>query len=235
MKPELKLSLSGDTLTIREGKALELKEPIPVRISGTIGCVSEFLNKRGGLYSSDNSHIVVDRDKMTMKLFVNESDHYRTVITGSITPSPEFTKWGINDPEKQYNSQELALKIKMNRYQFISLEKAAELVNVFQNLRAKVQREVEHSDNSRGNVKKSFSQVVTDMTIPEKFEIITPLFKGDEKRKITVEIVIDPESLKCTLVSPDAVDIIARVCNMMIDTEIEIIEKFESRLPIFEV
>lgn len=103
MKPELNFQLVGDTLTIREGKALELKEPVQVNISGTIVSVSEYLYKRASLCPNSVTHIIVDREKMSIKMIANETDHYRTTITGSITPSQEFTKWGINgvnEPDK---------------------------------------------------------------------------------------------------------------------------------------
>jgi hypothetical protein len=234
MKPELNLQLVGDTLTIREGKALELKEPVKVSVTGIMGSVSQFIEKRFQTFSFLKAHVIVNRDDMFVKLVVNEEDHYQTTITGSIQVSPEFSKWGINQ-DKRYHSHELALKIKMSRYQFVSLEKAAELVNVFQNLKAKVNREIEHADNNRGSLKKNFSQIVTEMTIPEKFEIITPIFKGDEKRTIPVEIVIEPESLTCSLISPDAVDIVARERDNMINAEIAKIVAIASDLAIFEI
>jgi exonuclease VII large subunit len=235
MKPELNFTIVGKTLTIREGKALELKEPVKVSVTGIMGTVSEYLTKRHETFDKDKAHVIVNRDDMFVKLVVNETDHYQHTIKGSIQQSPEFTKWGINNEDKRYHSHELALKIKMSRYQFVSLEKAAELVNVFQNLKAKVQREIEHADNNRGNLKKNFSQVVTEMTIPEKFEIITPIFKGDEKRTIPVEIVIEPESLTCSLISPDAVDIVARERDNMINAEIAKIVAIAPELAIFEI
>lgn len=237
MSKDIKVEIHGTgdmrQLVIREGKALDMQPPVPVKITGTITSPAIWLEKRQP--SPEYCHVIIDRDKMTITLVENEGDHYQNKITGAITPSPEFTKWGINNPETQYHSLELAQKIRMNRYQFSSLEKATELVTVFQNLKAKVQREIEHSDNQRGNAKKSFTQVVNEMTIPERFEIIAPIFKGDAKRTIPVEIVIDAESLKCSLISPEANDIMARERDALIEGQIAKIAELEPAIVIIEI
>lgn len=237
MENKLNISFSnifGQDIIVREGKALDPKEPVKVNIVGTIVSVFEYLYQRPDV-DQTQSHVVVDRAEMFVKLVVNEKYHYQDTITGKITMNPEFTKWGINNENVMYSSLDLAKKVKMNRYQFASLEKATELVTVFQNLKAKVQREVESSDNHRGSVKRNFVQVVNEMSIPERFDIITPIFKGDEKRTLSVEIVIDPESLNCSLISPEAIDIVARERDRLIDNEIGRIRELRPSIPIFEV
>jgi hypothetical protein len=232
---DVKIIPENDTLIIREGKAMELKEPLMVEISGILDSPRRWIEKRISEFNCREAAAFVNRDKMSIRLIIDEKNFYRDVIIGSITPSPEFTKWGINNEEVKYHSQELAVKIKMNRYQFVSLEKATELVTIFQNLKAKVQREIDQSDNTRGTVKKNYSQVVSEMSIPEGFSLITPLFKGDIRREIKVEIVIDADTLKCSLVSPDAAYLLDTIRDQMIDAEIKQIGEIAPNIVIIEV
>lgn len=235
MEKNIKIELQGNNITFREGKALELKEPIPANISGILDAPRKWIEKRKDCFPHNAANIIVDRDQMKIQLITDENDPYRDKISGSIQLDTEFKKWGINNDQVQYHSHELALKVKMNRSQFSSIEKASELVTIFQNLKAKVQREIDQSDNQRGNVKKNYSQIVSDMSIPESFSINIPLFKGDIKRNILVEIVIDPETLKCSLISPDATYLLDTIRDKMIGDEIKQISELAPDIVIIEV
>jgi hypothetical protein len=235
MEYNIKVTMDGDTLTIREGAALELMQPVKLELSGVLDSPRKWIEKRVETFSHLSAGITVNREKMSISLRIDEKNYFSDSIKGAITLSPEFTKWGINNDQVQYHSHELALKIKMNRSQFSSIEKATELVTIFQNLKAKVQREIDQSDNQRGNVKKNYSQVVHDLSIPESFAINVPLFKGDAKREIKVEIVIDPETLKCSLISPDAAYLLDTIRDQMIDAEIKQIGEIAPNIVIIEV
>lgn len=235
MNPELKIQVQGSDVTLRTGEALEVKPPIQVRINGTIESPANWLEKKKTEFDHLASHVLVDRDKMTIELVTHETDPYGSRIKGAITMSPEFTKWGINDQSVEYHSNELAAKIKMSRYQFASLTKAAELVTVFQNLKARVQKEVESMNDGRGNAKVSYTQAVLSMSIPDKFSLITPVFKGDSPREIQVEIIIDPESLKCSLISPEAIDVVARERDRLLQEQVARITEAAPEIAIIEI
>lgn len=233
---QIKVENGVKELLIRQGQALPLKEPVSLEIDGTIETVSRWLEKKK--FDSDlqlRSHVIINRECKSIILHGDENNAYSDMIRGSVSMHPEFIKWGINDDSKSYTSQELALKVKMNRYMFSSLEKAAELVTVFQNLKAKVNREIENSNDGRGNARKSFNQVVESMSIPEKFTLITPIFKGDVKRELEVEIVIDPSTLNCSLISPDAITTINNMVDDLINKEIEKITELAPGIAIIEI
>jgi hypothetical protein len=68
-------------LIIREGaavKQLEPKAPVKTDITGVIGVVQEYLKKRinTGQFKQERSYIIVNRDKITIKLVINEDDEY---------------------------------------------------------------------------------------------------------------------------------------------------------------
>lgn len=69
------------TVTIREGKAIELKEPVKVNISGTIDAPARWLEARHDCLTEKICHVLVDREAMTVSLRCNENDHYGTSVT----------------------------------------------------------------------------------------------------------------------------------------------------------
>ena len=66
---------------LREGKAapeLEPKAPVKTNLSGTIGTVVEYLTKRinAEQFLQKDCHIIVDREKVSIELVINEADEY---------------------------------------------------------------------------------------------------------------------------------------------------------------
>ena len=77
----INLAPGMNEIIIREGaapKVLDPKAPVKMNINGTIGAPVEFLKKRinAGQFEQKNCHIIVDREKITIELVVNESDEY---------------------------------------------------------------------------------------------------------------------------------------------------------------
>lgn len=58
------------------------KMPSALNIAGTIATVQEFLQKRMALLNIDNCRLVVNRDKATLVLIINETDS-----------RPSFEEW----------------------------------------------------------------------------------------------------------------------------------------------
>ena len=76
MKNEIAIgSLSGDTLTILEGKALEQKPPLKIQIFGDIHSVSNFLNVRKvtgtGFQAIDISRAIITVNKFAKQIFLD--------------------------------------------------------------------------------------------------------------------------------------------------------------------
>ncbi len=231
MSPEeVKLNIEQPGLhIIKFGSLPQDREPRPVIISGTISAVSDFLKARSVYVNSSHSNIIIDEEIGTIILTVDERSFHAAQITGSLMLSNSFTKWGINT-EKQYSSLDLAHMIKMNRFMFPSTAQAMELVSVFQSLKAKVQKEVELSDDKRGNKTNLQSQVVLNLSIPTGFTIKTEIFKGLQPKEFEVEIAINADSLNIQLVSPAVNDIINRVKKELIQEQIMMIESFNLEL-----
>jgi hypothetical protein len=80
---------------------LATKAPEKISVSGTISTPYEWLSKRIDTVDQKRANVVVNREKMTIQLTVNEDDYYnKNTFTGSVEVSETFEKFGINDGEK---------------------------------------------------------------------------------------------------------------------------------------
>ena len=205
-------------VTIREGKAVELREPVKVNIKGTIDAPARWLEKRYDCVNQKTCHVLVDREAMAITLQCHEQDYYGTHVLGTLEFSEVFRRFGINGGEYRTHF-ELAELIKMNRSYFENKTTAMKLVTELQNFKAKVDKEVEQSDNNRGDRRMLISQAVKH-NLPEAFTLILPIFKGIEPQTIEVEVYVNPSDLTCTLVSPEANDIVVSRRDSIIDSVI---------------
>lgn len=195
-------------IIIRDGEALPLREPVKVAIVGTLGAPACWLETRMrlGLINQGKNHILVDREKLSISLQCNENNHYGSSISGKLIVSPEFKKFGINSGEYITNFQ-MAELFKMNRSCFENKQVAMKLVTELQNFKAKVDKDIEKMDNNRGDRRLLINQVVQS-NLPESFNLHIPIFKGTPKQTINVEVYISPDDFSCTLVSPEANDLL---------------------------
>lgn len=219
-------------LTIREGKAIELKEPKIIALAGVLDSPFKWLEKRVALHEQTAAHILVDRDKMTISLVLNETDHYRTSVSGKLEIHPIFKRFGIN--EGNYTTPfELAELIKMNRTFFENQDTAMTLVSTLKNFKAKIDKQVQAANDNRGNVTAMIQQAV-DSNLPASFYLVLPIFKGQDKVKLEVEVYIRANDLTCTLVSAQANDEIEHLRDTAIDKVLGQIREIAPDIAIIE-
>lgn len=205
----------GKDMVIRFGDALPLKEPKYVSINGTIDAPARWVEKRKDDIVSADAHILVDRDHMTITLNTDENNFYSDQIVGTLTLSTEMQEFGINTGEYM-SCFDMADRIKQLRTYFETQQDAMKLVSELRNFKAKVDKELELSDDKRGNQKILRAQTV-ESNLPKSFKVNMPIFKGTEKRTFEVEVEINPNDLSCTLVSPDAHDIVVQERDNQMD------------------
>lgn len=220
------LPQSCGEITIREGSAVKLHEPVKVEIEGTIDAPARWIETRHNCVKEKTCHVLVDREAMSIALRCNENNHYGSSVTGRLELSPEYRRFGINNGEYRTHF-ELAELIKMNRSYFENKTTAMKLVTGLQNFKAKVDKEVEQSDNNRGDRRILVSQAVQH-NLPEAFNLVLPVFKGVEAQTIRVEVYVNPGDLTCTLVSPEANDIVVSSRDTLMD---EVVERIKTAAP----
>lgn len=219
-------------VVLREGKANDVKEPKPLNIVGNIDTPARFIENRLENFNHDTAHIEVEQENYYMTLFIDEESPYRGTITGRLEVTDDFKKLGINNGEYVSNF-DMADRIKKNRTLFESREAAMKLVSELRNFKAKVEREMELSDDKRGNVNIRKNQAV-DSNIPEALKVQLQIFKGQPAEAFEVEVEVNPNDLSMTLVSPEANDIIRDKRDSIINAELNTIHKMAPQILIIE-
>lgn len=235
---------STKELVIREGKAADLPGlRKAVAVSGDLTVPRIHLSNpmadfevviEGSLNTVLNhSFLEVNRENGSILLFENCGLDAGNEYFGKLSFTKELLDFKINSG-KSYTTLELANFIKMNRSYFETKDKAMQLVSELRNFKAKVDKEVESSEDGRGNKRMVLGQAV-ESNIPENFNILLSVFKGLEKIAFEVEISIDPGDLSCSLISPELNDYTNIIMNEAIDAELEKIAELFPSLRVFEV
>ena len=219
---------------MREGEALPLHEPVKVEISGVLDSPARWLEKRPELQQITNKcHVRVDREMLLIVLQINENAYYGTKIKGTLSLTDAFKKFHVNDGHS-FTLKELATLFKMNRSFFESKQTAMELVTLLQNFKGKVNKDLEASNDNRGNKKVDFVQAV-ESNLPEAFTLHLPIFKGLEAEDVVCEVYVDPDDWSCQLISPDANDIVERYRDEEINKVLDRIEEAMPGVAIIEI
>jgi hypothetical protein len=225
-------NFTGNELIIREGAAPKAIEPRSVKIVGTITAPLNWLQKKMTAMTIILCSIIMDKAAGFITLTVNEKAPDFDEIIGKIEFHPDFLKFGINTGEQQ-TSHELAEKIKMWRSCFKNKDTAMKLVKDLRAFKAKVDKDLEAFKDDRANYNLKKSQVV-ETNLPETFILVVPVFKGQPKETIEVEINIDADKLTCSLISPEANDYITEFKERIIDEQIKKIQELVPDLVVIE-
>lgn len=240
-KMNINLAPGMNEIIIREGaapKVLDPKAPVKMNINGTIGAPVEFLKKRinAGQFEQKNCHIIVDREKITIELVVNESDEYtRGTIKGTLQFHPKFIEFGINTG-KVWSPFDFSMFCKMNRAFFADKNVNMTLVSACKNFTATVNNAIERSIKENGDRTDNFAQVVNS-NLPESFTLSIPVFKGGDKENLEVETFakIDGRNVAFVLMSPGAEETLETLRDTAIDKELEAIKEIAPEIAIIEI
>lgn len=228
-------------IVIREvGKVNELPvlEPEKVNISGTITSILSFLEKRWGCEGQidhEHTHIIVDRDNLSMTLVANETDaRNKMVVAGKLLLSRQFLAFHINDG---FAWEPIALSqfIKMNRSYFADRDTNMKLVSVFKNFKAKVNTDYERDRKENGSFTDNYSQIV-DSNMPDRFSVVLPIFKGTAAKTIEIETyaTIDGHDVTVQLMSPSAQQVVDETLDAIIDEQMAAIKEIAPEIPFIE-
>lgn len=217
---------------------LPVLEPENLSIRGTIGAIFSFLEKRWGCegqINHEHTHIIVDRDNLSMTLVANETDaRNKMVIVGKLQLSRQFMEFHINDG---YAWEPLVLSqfIKMNRAYFAERDTNMKLVSVFKNFKAKVNTDYERDRKENGSYTDNYSQIV-DSNMPDRFSVVLPIFKGTKAQSIEIETyaTINGHDVTVQLISPSAQQVVDETLDAIIDEQIAAIREIAPEIPFIE-
>jgi hypothetical protein len=228
-------------LTVREGAAprqLEIKPPVAIDISGVIGAPLEFLRKRvdAGQFEQKRSHLIVNRDAVSLRLVINEDDPYLSGnVVGVLSYHSKFVEFGIN-MGKVWTPIKLGQFFKMNRAFFTDKEENMNLVAKLMNFTATVNNSIERSAKESGDRTDNFSQVVHS-NLPESFKLSIPIFKGMPAEELEVETFanVDGRDVEFVLMSPGANEVLETTRDRVIDEQLEMIKEVAPDIAIIEI
>lgn len=226
---------------LREGaapKVLDPKEPIKTNISGVIGAPFEYLSKRlgTGQFTQERSHIIVDRENISITLVINEDDFYSTgIVTGTLEFHPKFIEFGINSG-RSWTPVELGTFLKMNRTFFPDKTVNMKLVSDLMNFTATVNNKIERSVKESGDRTDNFAQVVNS-NLPASFNVAMPIFKGMPTEDIEIETFarVNGREVAFVLLSPGANQALEEIRDKAIDVQIEQIREIAPNIAIIEI
>ena len=207
-----------------------------MNVNGTINAPYEYLTKRIDCINQKDCHIIVNREKITIELVVNEADEYtRGTIAGTLQFHPKFEEFGINTG-KVWSPFDFAMFCKMNRAFFADKNANMNIVSACKNFTAKVNNQIERAIQENGNRTDNFAQVVNS-NLPESFTLSIPIFKGGKKEDLVVETFakIDGRNVAFVLLSPGAEETLEDLRDKSIDEQLNAIKAIAPDIAIFEV
>lgn len=218
------INSDGKDVVIRHGHAEPIREGRPYDIHGDINTVFNYLSKKPGIDIQETT-VYVERENLRMHCQSNERDHYQGRCVGQMEYSSEFLKLRINDMENEWENKELSKYFKLNIHLFENVSEARKLISSLRNIEVKVKQEWEKKDDKRGSISDSFVQNIVECNIPESFVIKVPVFKGQDKISLKVEVEIDPRSYNVILYSEDLVMYLEGVKTKEFDKYVNKIEE----------
>lgn len=235
MEKELKITVENGVkeLVILQGtaEAVYHKKGIEVK-AGSINSALEYLSKKVvNPEIIEHSKLEFCYDRLYIKLAYDARERNPDVIEGCLKLHPDLEKFSINSG-KTYGTFELADFIKMNRHYFENKDYAMKLVSGLKEFEGKVNRDVELKGDDRGNRRALIHQVV-ESNIPESFFLELPVFVGQEKKRLQVEINITA-AFECSLISPDLKEFIDVFSKEILDEQLTKIKVLHPELKVFE-
>lgn len=190
MKEQLNITVTGDTITILEGRAPDPINLKPLLIEGNIQSVSGYLKNRTptGLYP-DHSHVIIDTAKGTITLIVADQSPINTTVKGSLYQPENLKGFGINE-NKMYSLKEITDNLRKHRHLFADRDECNSIVANLNAFKATVALEVEKTSNQRNSSSRNLvdKQVHFDNV---DFKITSPLFVGMPPVTFIVEVCVD--------------------------------------------
>ena len=185
------------------------------------------------MFFDNDVYITYNSTDLEIVLYVGFNKNKQDVYKSSLQSHEAVNVFKINTGTT-YSPKELSNLFKMNRSYFETRQKAMELVSKLQNFKAKVNQQIEDQDDNRGNKKYLRDQVV-ESNVPASFNLVFPLFKGQQNSTIEVELIVDADSLEFSLISPQLKEKQKNRGIEILDNEVSSIESVFPEIKIFDV
>ena len=192
--------------------------PGEIKEEGIIDTPRRFLEKKKHLIDINKCSLNVNREKGTLKLYINETgsreaydpyaklpyDYTGGSVVGRVNYTKDFIYLHINDGSL-FNPVKLAKFFRLNRHLFPDKEELGMLIAKLKNVEAKVSGDYKKECETHGTISKTdFYSMNVSHNLPESFTMNFAIFKGVPKENYPIEIdadIIDGH-IMVALVSP---------------------------------
>ena len=195
-------------IEIREGQAAKLLDPIkPIEkkqlsIAGVIGTVFEFLSKRRLLFLAENSQLKVNVNEGFIIFFGNECDdneNLKTTVVSQLELTDTFKELEINT-DREFETLELSRFLRKRKLLFTDSDQYLKVWNALSCFQGEISKRIEKADDRSGNATRFIKQELTS-NMPKEFQLKVQVFENTTPILIDVEIDVNPDNLKCSLIS----------------------------------
>lgn len=193
LKLEFAPGESQKLLVIRHDEPLPHREPTPVTIEGIITTPSEFLAKRGDQCDPKKCYVIFSKKGLSITFVVNESDHFKTRITGTLKLAPFLKGLKINS-DSGYTIKELAAALKFQRMHFKNKVDHKNLMFTLENFTAKVETVKGEANDHKGDKKKFVNEKIVQFGESSNldFVLLTQIFEGGPKVEVPIRVDMEP-------------------------------------------
>lgn len=229
---QLALDPAVREIVVREGDAAKIYDQEAVSCSGILKAPFQFLDsEKITRYVAKDGTLYVNLDAKSLKLVLNEENHFKHTISGQLTEFADLKPFNFNAENATFNHRDLIRLFKKYKRYFINHEVHADFMKKLQDYQAKVTKEYNDFKENSGNQKTSLKVTVDSQYGTLTFQLSMPLYKGYDKVTFQVEIVADAESgqLMFRLEALQLFELLPELAEKYIGEEIQ---RFNEKFPV---
>lgn len=183
---------------LRIGEAAPIVMPKKVNLQTSVSGPREYFEKIAKTRQPAETPIegvavvTVSDDNLSITLSANPEDEYAPIVKGKLVPNPELNDFQINKKNGKFTAKQLAEMLRENFHNLVT-DKATfrDFTQKILNLNYKVTKEVEASDDERGNVVDNFVQKLTVDDIPKSIKFNAPIYLGEKSVEFEAQLGVE--------------------------------------------
>lgn len=137
----------------------------------------------------DKAIVYADKEAMTIELELDPENYYGASVKGTLEKAKEIRIFFLNE-QKELSREDCIKLFRFNAIHFSKPEQARAIEIAFQKFSAKAFVELNKDEDTRGNSNNHVSKKV-ETGIPLNFVLEIPIYKGEPKEQIEVNICLD--------------------------------------------
>lgn len=204
------------THIVKFGKEPDVIECSGLSLAGNITSPLEFFKKRHPFklgfdrvdVKDEDCHIMVNEEEGSITLKVQDNSPLMQMVKGALKPHYAQGIFPINT-DKEIDLLSFQKLVRANRFWFADQDKQSKLLLSLQNLKGKVSRDFENTDDNKGNTTNINNFATKIEGIELNFDLKMPIYAGTTARVFKVEVYINATSsnLMYQLVSPELLEL----------------------------